>query len=223
MENLRANHFESRDSGLNKNEFNLSAKSGRSVGKGKLRAAKIIRVVTVPPVFAALLTTILYIAMGDAAFANRFHYAEAVFSLSLLPVVPYALCAVIPALKKRGRKFERTVTGYFMGAAFAFFGGGVQVEKVMFATYLCSGLLLAILSFIFKYRASGHACGVAGPVAMLTAYLGAAFLPAALLLVPIGISSVRLGRHTVLQVIIGSAVSVISFGAMYLLVPALGL
>lgn len=79
MENLRANHFESRDSGLNKNEFNLSAKSGRSVGKGKLRAAKIIRVVTVPPVFAALLTTILYIAMGDAAFANRFHYAEAVF------------------------------------------------------------------------------------------------------------------------------------------------
>lgn len=229
MENLRANHFESRDSGLNKNEFNLSAKSGRSVGKGKLCAAKIIRVVTVPPVFAALLTTILYIAMGDAAFANRFHYAEAVFSLSLLPVVPYALCAVIPTLKKRGRKFERTValifsvTGYFMGAAFAFFGGGVQVEKVMFATYLCSGLLLAILSFIFKYRASGHACGVAGPVAMLTAYLGAAFLPAALLLVPIGISSVRLGRHTVLQVIIGSAVSVISFGAMYLLVPALGL
>ena len=209
MENLRANHFESRDSGLNKNEFNLSAKSGRSVGKGKLCAAKIIRVVTVPPVFAALLATILYIAMGDAAFANRFHYAEAVFSLSLLPVVPYALCAVIPALKKRGRKFERTValifsvTGYFMGAAFAFFGGGVQVEKVMFATYLCSGLLLAILSFIFKYRASGHACGVAGPVAMLTAYLGAAFLPAALLLVPIGISSVRLGRHTVLQVIIG--------------------
>ena len=229
MENLRANHFESRDSGLNKNEFNLSAKSGRSVGKGKLCAAKIIRVVTVPPVFAALLTTILYIAMGDAAFANRFHYAEAVFSLSLLPVVPYALCAVIPALKKRGRKFERTValifsvTGYFMGAAFAFFGGGVQVEKVMFATYLCSGLLLAILSFIFKYRASGHACGVAGPVAMLTAYLGAAFLPAALLLVPIGISSVRLGRHTVLQVIIGSAVSVVSFCAMYLLVPALGL
>ena len=209
MENLRANHFESRDSGLNKNEFNLSAKSGRSVGKGKLCAAKIIRVVTVPPVFAALLTTILYVAMGDAAFANRFHYAEAVFSLSLLRVVPYALCAVIP--------------GYFMGAAFAFFGGGVQVEKVMFATYLCSGLLLAILSFIFKYRASGHACGVAGPVAMLTAYLGAAFLPAALLLVPIGISSVRLGRHTVLQVIIGSAVSVISFVAMYLLVPALGL
>ena len=137
MENLRANHFESRDSGLNKNEFNLSAKSGRSVGKGKLCAAKIIRVVTVPPVFAALLTTILYIAMGDAAFANRFHYAEAVFSLSLLPVVPYALCAVIPALKKRGRKFERTValifsvTGYFMGAAFAFFGGGVQVETFL--------------------------------------------------------------------------------------------
>ena len=223
MENLRANHFESRDSGLNKNEFNLSAKSGASVGAGKLRAAKIIRVVTVPPVFAALLTTILYIAMGDAAFANRFHYAEAVFSLSLLPVVPYALCAVIPALKKRGRKFERTVALIFSVTGFAFFGGGVQVEKVMFATYLCSGLLLAILSFIFKYRASGHACGVAGPVAMLTAYLGAAFLPAALLLVPIGISSVRLGRHTVLQVIIGSAVSVISFGAMYLLVPALGL
>ena len=43
MENLRANHFESRDGGLNKNEFNLSAKSGRSVGKGKLCAAKIIR------------------------------------------------------------------------------------------------------------------------------------------------------------------------------------
>ncbi len=229
MENLRANHFESQDGGLAKNGFGLSAKFKPSDSAKKLRTAKIIRVATVPPIFAALLTTILYVAMGDAAFANRFHYAEAIFSLSLLPVVPYALCAVIPALKKRGRKFERmvaiifSVTGYLMGAAFAFFGGGVQVEKVMFATYLCSGLLLAILSFMFGYRASGHACGVAGPVAMLTVYLGAAFLPAALLLVPIGISSVRLGRHTVLQFIIGSAVSVISFAAMYLLVPALGL
>lgn len=89
MENLRANHFESRDSGLNKNEFKLSAKSGASVSAGKLRAAKIIRVVTVPPVFAALLTTILYIAMGDAAFANRFHYAEAVFFAQ-----PSACCSV---------------------------------------------------------------------------------------------------------------------------------
>ena len=208
MENLRANHFESQDGGLAKNGFGLSAKFKPSDSAKKLRTAKIIRVATVPPIFAALLTTILYVAMGDAAFANRFHYAEAIFSLSLLPVVPYALCAVIPALKKRGRKFERMVAIIF---------------SVMFATYLCSGLLLAIISFMFGYRASGHACGVAGPVAMLTVYLGAAFLPAALLLVPIGISSVRLGRHTVLQFIIGSAVSVISFAAMYLLVPALGL
>lgn len=227
MENLRANHFDE----LNDEQkgYGLSAGRGRAVSAGKLRTAKIIRTATVPPVFAALLATILYIAMGDAAFANRFHYAEAIFSLSLLPLIPYALCAVIPALKKRGRKFERAVAlifsviGYLMGAAFAFFGGGVQAEKVMFGTYLCSGLLLAVLSFVFKYRASGHACGVAGPVAMLTSYLGLAFLPSALLLIPIGISSVRLGRHTYLQFIIGAAVSVAAFIAMRLLIPALGL
>lgn len=186
--------------------------------------AMVVRIVTAPHFMAILLSTVLYIGLGHRAFANASHYIEALFTLGFLPMLPYALCMIIPSLRKKGRKLERTlaiafsVLGYVMGTLFALLGGGTAVEKVLFLTYLFSGVLTALLSFVVKFRASGHTCGVSGPAAMLVYYLGPAFIPFFALLVPVFLSSLRLKRHSIAQLIAGCVVPIVSMIAALLII-----
>ncbi len=192
----------------------------------KLRAAKVIRVLTVPPIMALFLTTTLYIMLGEKAFSAPIRYLEAVFTLTLLPVLPYGLCAVIPSWKKRGRKLERTLgivfslLGYIMGTLFAVLGKGTRIELILYITYIISGSLLGILTFVFRFKASGHTCGAAGPFALLNLQLGPWWLLGYLVMIPIFISSLRLKRHSVFQLLAGGAVSV---GALAIAVQIVGL
>lgn len=189
--------------------------------------AKIVRIVTAPHFMAMTLSTLLYISMGETAFASRLHYAESLFTLGILPMVPYLICAVIPSLRRKGRKLERTlgivfsVLGYIMGTLFSLFGGGTAVETTLYLTYLISGAAIALLSFAMHFKASGHTCGVSGPAAMLVYYLGAAFIPMFALLIPVFMSSLKLRRHSVSQLIVGSVVPVVSMLIAILIVSGI--
>ena len=179
-----------------------------------LKAAKLARVLTVPPIMALFLTTALYIAFGSAAFAAPIRYFEAVFTLTLLPVIPYGLCAVIPSWKQQGRKLERSLgivfslIGYIMGTLFALLGNGSRIEIILSLTYIMSGLLLGVLTFVFRFKASGHTCGAAGPFALLTYLMGPLWLIGYAVMIPIFASSLKLRRHTVAQLLAGAVVSV---------------
>ncbi|MBQ1553426.1 MAG: hypothetical protein IIZ66_07755, partial [Clostridia bacterium] len=148
--------------------------------------------------------------------ASPIHYFEALFTLVLLPVLPYAICAIIPSMKKKGRKLERTmaiafsILGYVMGLLFAIFGGGTRIELILYMTYAISGVLTAVLTFIFRFKASGHTCGAAGPFAMLTYLMGPLWLIGYAVMIPIFVSSLKLRRHTVCQLLAGAVVSVSS-------------
>ncbi len=186
-----------------------------SVSSGsRLKEAKLLRALTVPPVMALLLITILYIGLGETAFASPAHYLAAVFALTLLPVLPYPLCAAIPALKRKGRKLERSLAiafsllGYVLGLALALLGGGTLIEKILFLTYTISGALTGIMTFVFKYKTSGHACGASAPFVMLAISLSPWWLLGCFMLIPIFNASLRLGRHTLGQLFAGSCVSV---------------
>ena len=195
----------------------LTAGTVRRAGNDtRVKAAKLARVLTVPPVLALFLTTVLYIALGRAAFAAPIRYFEAVFTLTLLPVIPYGLCALIPSWKKQGRKLERSLgivfslIGYIMGTLFALLGGGSRIEIILYLTYMMSGLLLGVLTFVFRFKASGHTCGAAGPFAMLTYLMGPLWLIGYAVMIPIFVSSLKLRRHTVCQLLAGAVVSVSS-------------
>ncbi len=182
--------------------------------ESRIKGAKVLRALTVPPVMALLLITALYIGLGSRAFAEPVHYIEALFTLVLLPVLPYPLCAAIPSWRKKGRKLERSMAiafsllGYVMGLLFAVFGGGTAIEKILYLTYTISGLLLGIMTFAFRFKASGHTCGASGPFAMLAASLTPWWLLGYLAMIPIFVSSIRLRRHTLGQLLAGSCVSV---------------
>ncbi len=188
--------------------------------------AKIIRVITIPPIMAAILCTLLLCAMPDA-FRNGLHYFLAIAFLVLLPISAYPISMIIPILRRGGRHCQRTlsiafsVVGYALGAAFAFFADGTDIEKTLFLTYLLSGAFTAICSFAFKFKASGHACGVSGPIAMLVHYLGAPYMLGILLLIAVFISSLKLGRHTLAQLVGGSVIPILSMYAALFIVSGL--
>lgn len=171
---------------------------------------KLIRVITLPMLMAFILLTVLRFLKGMFPGAA---YPVGVFCLAVVPLLAYPLWAAVPALKKRGRKTQRLIAcvfsfaGYAAGTVYCYAAGLGISEKIVFLTYLFSGLTIAVAS-IFKLKISGHACGVSGPIATLVWLVSPLYLLAYLLLAGVFVSSVRLGRHTVRELVLGSALPV---------------
>lgn len=186
----------------------------RGAGKALKSGAKLLRVLTVPPIMALFLVSALYIGLGKEAFRTPLRYFEAVFTLAILPVLAYPLCAAVPALKAQGRRAERNLAivfsllGYLMGTLFAIFGKGTRLEMELYLTYLISGALMGLSTFAFGFKSSGHACGASGPFAMLMYKFGWGWIFGFLLLIPVFSSSIRLKRHRISELIAGAAISV---------------
>lgn len=184
------------------------------------KCAKVIRVLTVPSMFSALLCTILYLHLSGA-FASKRHYLAALCFLSVLPLLSYPVCYAVPSLRERGRKAERnlslvfSVAGYIGGILFCLLTDSHPVEKLLYATYLFSGLGLAICS-LMHFHASGHACGCSGPIIFLSVLLSPWFLLGYLLLGVVMWASRNLDRHSPAQLVGGSVVPVVAFlGCMH--------
>ena len=77
-------------------------------------------------------------------------------------------------------------------------------------TYLISGLLIALFNKVLKIRASGHACGVAGPVALLGCTMGWYAVFGLPLIAIVFAASLKMKRHTFSELVIGSLIAVFS-------------
>ncbi len=86
------------------------------------------------------------------------------------------------------------MTGYVLGTVFSLVFGGAAVETAVYLTYLLSGVAIALFSFVFHIKGSGHACGVSGPVAILSFFLGLPYLCGYLLLGAVCRASVALKK-----------------------------
>ena len=174
------------------------------------RLAKVVRILTIPQLMALALIFLL-----AAAFPGIDMW-WAIFFLCALPILAYPLCWAIPALRRGGRARERMVavifcvTGYVGGVLYGLLGRGTRAALAIYLTYLISGTLVALFSFVFKIKGSGHASGVAGPIAMLVWQLSPWFLLAGLLLCAVFWCSLKLKRHTWPQLWLGSAFPVLA-------------
>ena len=178
------------------------------------KSAKLIRILTTAPVFAAILCSLLYVILPDS-FASVWHYLAALGFLAAAPLLAYPISYAIPALREKGRDGQRnlalifSLAGYIGGFLFALLCGGATTEKVMFGTYLFSGIGIAVCTLL-HFKASGHTCGCSGPIAMLALYANPWFLAAYLLLTPIFWASRKLGRHSAAQLFAGAAIPVLA-------------
>ena len=173
---------------------------------------KIIRKITIPPVFAAALLIIVYITHTNY-FGSIWHLFGALLFLSVLPTLAYPLQRFFKKYKDRGREGQRSLAmifsfaGYLLGTLTAFVFS-VPIElKIIYLEYLLCGIGMLLLNKVFKVKASGHACGIVGPVLLLSYFR--LYIPAiigAVLIIPVYISSIRTKRHSPAQLICGSII-----------------
>jgi hypothetical protein len=179
------------------------------------KIAKSIRVITVAPIVAFVLINVLQF-FGDNVFKNYFDYGFAIFALTVLPILAYPIQKAFKIIKGDKRKSERklaicfSIIGYIIGVIYAFISKAGDVEKIMYLTYLLSGSSIGIFTFLFKVDASGHMCGISGPIAIIVYVFGPVFLLLEILLLLVIWSSLELKRHTCMQLVYGSIIPIIS-------------
>ena len=185
--------------------------------------AKIIRVVTVPPVMVGTLIILLSTLRHDV-FATVGESLMMMLFLAMIPVLAYPLSGLIPSIKSKGREGQRNLAfilsgvGYTGGMIYSVIAQVSEAQMIIFGTYFLSIIVLTIMNKVFKVKASGHACSIAGPIGLVCYFLPPVCIISALCLyMTIFWASVHMGRHTVKEFIWGSVSSPLSLAVVVLL------
>ncbi len=172
--------------------------------------AKAIRIITLPQIMVFFLILLL----GDRLPPG--HDIVAMVMLCALPLLSYLCWRVSPRLREQGRRSQRklaicfSVAGYLLGTVYCLASGGSQTELFMYLSYVICGVLIALSSYVFHIKSSGHAAGVVGPVMILTLRATPWGLLGLLLMIPVALSSIKLGRHTPKELLLGCCYPVIA-------------
>ncbi|MBR2312226.1 MAG: hypothetical protein IKA46_02940 [Clostridia bacterium] len=185
------------------------------------KIAKIIRGITVPPAIVTVLFVLLYF-LRDDVILTPLDFVFSLFFLAVVPVLAYPLQAIVPAFRPGGQKMKRklafilSIMGYIAAFTVSLVRGAVPNLAYIDAVYLCSVLVLTALNVFTPWHASGHACSIVGPIALLACFFGwGAILAGAAVIVLSFWSSVYLKRHTVREYLLGAVSSLLSALMMY--------
>ncbi len=189
----------------------------------KQHLAKIIRVVTIAPIMALLLLVVLFLAKPEI-FGNTLNLVLAIFFLVVLPILAYPVQPLIPHFREKGRDGQRSLAmwmasaGYILGVFTALILPVSDYLLVIYLTYLLSGVSLVLLNKVFKIKASGHACGVAGPIFSLIYFIGPWLLFGILILAAVFWASLTMKRHDKAELLIGMTVPTYALLLAFLIV-----
>jgi hypothetical protein len=180
-----------------------------------VKLSKAVRVLTVAPLMALLMLTILYFR-DPALFGGVLYYILAVVFLTVFPLLAYPLQPLFPAFRDKGREGQRTLAIYF--AVAGYIGGCLSAAVlrapeavwIIFLCYLASGTLVMLSNKLLHFRASGHACGVTGPFILLLFFGQPAGFLGIPLLALVWISSIAMKRHTAPQLLGGTAIPILA-------------
>lgn len=181
----------------------------------KDKLAFLIRIITVAPIMALVLLVTLYLR-APQTFGNPLTFAATIFFLTVLPLLAYPLQPLFRKFKDGGREGQRklamlfAVAGYICGLIFAIATRAPQDVIIIYVAYLISGSLVALTNKVLHFKASGHACGVAGPF-MLLVYFGQpiGYLGFGVLAIT-WLASLYMKRHTWPQLLAGNTIPFIS-------------
>ncbi len=182
--------------------------------------AKIVRVLTIPPLLVSALMVLLYVQV-PAMFRGIGDLFAVIAALAIVPTLAYPLQPVIPKFRGTGRKGQRTLAfimsfiGYTGGFIFSLVADITAELRIVFVVYFLSMLVLVLFNRFSDYHASGHACGLMGPPLFAMYYLGMSWLlPCVLLGVAVAWSSLYLKRHNAKELLLGAMCSALAFSAV---------
>ena len=183
----------------------------------------VVRVLTLPPIVTGLTLVLMYAPAG--LLTLRELLLCEVFLL-LVPLAAYPLREIFHIGRNR-RKGQRSTAlvlsaaGYACGFIWSLLVPCSWLVHILFLSYVVSVAALLALNAGLGLRASGHACSTTAPVFLLTWKLHPLFIiPSLLLIAAVYRSSLKLSRHTLPQLLIGSSISLLACGLSILVYGA---
>ena len=180
-----------------------------------LKIAKIISVISVAPLVSVLVLSWMWLDNPSFFGSSLSWYFISLSLLTLVPISAYLLKYAIPSIRMQGRDGERklafimAVACYIAGVLVCQIFHGPHVVYILFGTYFISGFTLLLLNRFARIKASGHACGMAGPIAFLICLLGGASWTMVLLIPLVFWARLRMERHNINELLIGSLTGII--------------
>ena len=175
----------------------------------------VVRVLTLPPIVTGLTLVLMYAPAG--LLTLRELLLCEVFLL-LVPLAAYPLREIFHIGRNR-REGQRSTAlilsaaGYACGFIWSLLVPCSWLVHILFLSYVVSVAALLALNAGLGLRASGHACSTTAPVFLLTWKLHPLFIiPSLLLIAAVYRSSLKLSRHTLPQLLIGSSISLLACG-----------
>lgn len=180
--------------------------------------AKIVRVISVPPIVASCLFTTLFVKVRSI-FTNIYDFVMTIFCIGVFPAISYFVHLIIPVLRKTGRRGQRKLAFIFSGIGYVilFVYSNVKSNCTLFfkqisGTYITSFCILAVFDKFLKFKMSGHAASISAPIIFSAYHLGIlSSILCSILFLLVFWASIKTRRHTILQFLSGSICSVISF------------
>ena len=183
----------------------------------------VVRILTLPPIVTGLTLVLMYAPAG--LLTLRELLLCEVFLL-LVPLAAYPLREIfhIGRNRREGQRSTALVlsaAGYACGFIWSLLVPCSWLVHILFLSYVVSVAALLALNAGLGLRASGHACSTTAPVFLLTWKLHPLFIiPSLLLIAAVYRSSLKLSRHTLPQLLIGSSISLLACGLSILVYGA---
>lgn len=142
-----------------------------------------------------------------------FHMATAIFFGTVLPLtILYCLSKgkIIPDFyaserETRAKPFIGAMTSYVLGTLVLLLSKAAPIIIACMFCYFGNSLAMMLISL--KWKISIHTSGISGPGVVLIYSFGAPWFLFMLLLLPVGWARIRLGAHTLEQVLAGTLVT----------------
>lgn len=169
-----------------------------------------VRILTLPPLVIGATLVLMY---APAKLLTLRELLLCELFLLIIPASAYPLRELfhIGEDRRAGQRSTALVcsaVGYAGGFLWSSIFPCSRFVRLLFLSYLISIICLLLLNRGLGFRASGHACSTTAPAVLLTWQLHLLMLvPSLLLIAAVYHSSLRLSRHTLPQLMAGSAVS----------------
>lgn len=186
--------------------------------------AKIIRIISVPPVMITFLLVILNTTRPDI-FRNNVEVLTSIILLGIVPVLAYPFQLLSSSLEDKGRSMQRklafifSLIGYATALLWAILVHTSKELLMICATYFISVVILTFFNKVLKKRASGHACSITGPLVFLIYLVDWKLIfPCLIIATLIFWSSLYLQRHTKTDLFYGVLSNLLAFALSFIII-----
>ena len=186
--------------------------------------AKIIRIISVPPIMITSLLVMLNATRADI-FCSSTEVFISIILLGVVPVLAYPFQFLSSSMREKGRSMQRklafifSLVGYSSALLWAVI---VHVSKELLmicSTYFMSVIILTFFNKVLKKRASGHACSVTGPLVFLIYLVDWKLIfPCLIIAILIFWSSLYLQRHTKTDLFYGMLSNLLAFTFSFIII-----